>query len=145
MNVCINIIVVVISICIFISSSSSSITIPSSLLASTIAAPLSSPLPPYPPPTTIIKYRKLSKQHKHLSTANCIICKTNAMLNFGRDAEILEEALMCRPELTPHRLAHTMLSVNQVGSSFKLLTRFHPLHIQTTPSNIDNVTVEKQL
>jgi len=62
------------------------------------------------------------------------------MLNFGRDAEILEEALMCRPELPPHCLAHTMLGIDEVCSGFKLLTCLNPLQPQPTDTCRNNNT-----
>lgn len=42
---------------------------------------------------------------------------------------------MSRPELTPHRLLHALLCINQVCSLLKLLTCTHPL--KGTKEDID--------
>lgn len=48
-------------------------------------------------------------------------------VNFGGDAQVLEEPLVGRPELAPHGLLHALLCVDQIGSLLELLAGAHPL------------------
>ena len=49
------------------------------------------------------------------------------MINFGGDAEVLEESLVGGPELPPHGLAHAVLCLDQVCRLLEHGPCLHPL------------------
>lgn len=55
-----------------------------------------------------------------------LVGEDDGVRHLGRYAQVLEEALMRRPELAPHRFAHAILGVDQFGRLVELLHRLHP-------------------
>ncbi len=70
-----------------------------------------------------------------LAIFHCIPCQLDAVLDFGRDAEVFEEALVRRPELAPHGLPHALLCTDQLASFAELLSCLHPLQFSIQKIN----------
>ena len=63
----------------------------------------------------------------YLAVSDSLACQADTVWHLGGDTQVLEEALVGGPELTPHRLPHAVLGVHQVGSLLEQLTCVHPL------------------
>ena len=73
----------------------------------------------------------------YLSRLDGLTSEGNTVSNFGRDAEVLEESLVGRPELPPHGLAHAVLRLDQVCCLLEHGSGLHPLKTWThTPLSI---------
>lgn len=62
----------------------------------------------------------------------------------GGDAQVLEEALVRRPELAPHGLAHAVLGVDQLGGVVELLHGLHP-ELDARVVHLDEVVRQRDL
>lgn len=77
----------------------------------------------------------------YLSILDFLSGQLDHSADFGGNTEVFKESLMSRPELTPHRLFHALLCINQVCSLLKLLTCTHPL--KGTKEDNNSLTVRK--
>jgi hypothetical protein len=72
----------------------------------------------------------------YLATFDGLSGQHDAVVDFGGDAEVLEEALVGGPELPPHVLAPRAASrVDQVCRLLEHPSRFHPLQHKNIKSN----------
>uniref|UniRef100_A0A1Y1NA43 Uncharacterized protein n=1 Tax=Photinus pyralis TaxID=7054 RepID=A0A1Y1NA43_PHOPY len=70
--------------------------------------------------------RALQADDHALATLDGLVSGADCVRNLGGDTQILEEPLVGRPELPPHRLPHAVLGVDELGRLLKLLHRLHP-------------------
>ena len=70
---------------------------------------------------------KAYSRSSHLSTLDGVTSDLDAVVHFCRDAQVFEETLMSRPELSPHGHARTLFGAHQVKAAHELLPRLHPL------------------
>lgn len=63
----------------------------------------------------------------HLSVLYRISSDFDTVRYFSRNTEILEEPLMCRPELSPHGFLHPLFRLDEVRAQLELCPSIYPL------------------